>query len=355
MTKLQPSQSFTHAPAFRARTPLLVGLVGPSGSGKTFSALRLAAGMNRVSKGKIFGVDTENGRMLHYADKFAFEYVRFDPPFTPARYREVIEYCIANGATEIVIDSMSHEHEGEGGVLEMHDAELDRMAGQDWKKRERMNFTAWIKPKRERQAVIRALVRCPANIVMCFRAKEKIKLVSGKDPENLGWQAIAGDEYVFECTLKCLLPPGCDGTPEWHPEFSGEKALAKLPLQFRETFGGKNRPQLSEVIGEQLARWAAGHSTAPSAASSPSTTAVTAAEILGRYAACRDEVTFRQINELAQKHWPALTHKAELKKARDDAEARVARASKASPPGAEPSADERAEIERLERESARKS
>ena len=39
-------------------------------------------------------------------------------------------------------------HDGPGGLLEYHDAELDRIAGKtDWNKRDKCNFTAWIKPK----------------------------------------------------------------------------------------------------------------------------------------------------------------------------------------------------------------
>src|SRR6266849_4599710 len=77
------ARKFEDRPAVREATPLLIGLVGPSNSGKTFSALRLATGIQRVSGGDIWGIDTESRRMLHYADKFKFRHVPFGAPFGP--------------------------------------------------------------------------------------------------------------------------------------------------------------------------------------------------------------------------------------------------------------------------------
>ena len=65
-----PARTFEAKPAVRQKVPLLCGLVGPSGGGKTFSALRLATGMQQVSGGDIYIVDTEARRALHYADRF---------------------------------------------------------------------------------------------------------------------------------------------------------------------------------------------------------------------------------------------------------------------------------------------
>jgi hypothetical protein len=104
--------------AKRGAVPLLVGLVGPSSGGKTFSALRLATGIQRVTGGDIFVIDTESRRSLHYADQFKFRHVPFPAPFGPLDYLAAIEYCVKRGAKVVIVDSMSHEHEGPGGVLE---------------------------------------------------------------------------------------------------------------------------------------------------------------------------------------------------------------------------------------------
>jgi hypothetical protein len=257
------TRTFEDQPAVRERVPLLVGLAGASGSGKTFSALRLATGMQSVVGGEIYCIDTEHRRALHYADDFTFRHLPFEAPFSPLDYLAAIEHCVKQGASVVIVDSMSHEHEGPGGVLEMHDAALDRMAGDDHAKRQRMTFTAWAEAKTQRRRLINSILQLGVNAVCCFRAKEKIKIQRGKDPLSLGWMPIGGDEFVYEMTLNCLLHPASGGVPTWSPEMPGEKQMIKLPAQFAGVF--KQSQPLSEDIGTALAQWAAGDVEAPSA------------------------------------------------------------------------------------------
>jgi hypothetical protein len=266
------SRNFHHKPAVREATPLLVGLTGPSGSGKTKSALRLATGIVSVRGGKIAFIDTEANRGLHYAPapgeqadrergSYAFEHIPFAPPHGSEDYAEAIAFAaeLAAGGC-VVIDSMSHEHEGEGGYLELHEKELERMAGSDWAKRNRMTFAAWIKPAGLRRKLINKILQINCSFVFCFRAKEKLKIVPGKDPQPLGWQAIAGEEFVYEMTSRLLLPPGAAGVPSFDKE-AFEHNAAKMQEQHREMFvAGK---PLDEETGAKLARWAAGTTAAP--------------------------------------------------------------------------------------------
>lgn len=254
--------------AVREAVPLLIGLVGPSGSGKTGSALELAHGIQDVVGGDIGYIDTESNRALHYAkapmfsDKsraFKFKHMAFGAPFNPASYQQAIQAVIKAGVKTVVVDSMSHEHEGPGGVLEMHEAKLDKLAGNDYGKRERMTFLAWAEPKAERRALINFLLQQPVNFIFCFRAKEKLKMLKqdGKNvPVQQGWQPIAGEEFVFEMTLNCLLLPGANGVPTWNPDEKGEKQMIKLPEQFK----GICSPgrALSAQMGKELALWAKG-------------------------------------------------------------------------------------------------
>lgn len=250
------TRMFEDKPAVRERVPLLVGLVGPSSSGKTFSALRLAAGMQRVDGGEVFFIDTEARRALHYADRFAFRHVSFTAPFGSLDYLAAFEHCVAKGATVIIVDSMSHEHEGPGGVLEMHAAELDRMAGNDWKKRERMTMLGWQKPKAARRRMVNTALQMPVHFIFCFRAKPKLKIVKGKEPEPRGWMPIAGEELVYELGVRALLLPGADGVPEWSPKEPGEIETVKMPVWAHGMFPAS--VQLNEDMGAALAQWAAG-------------------------------------------------------------------------------------------------
>lgn len=250
-------RTFTHSRAVRSQVPLLIGLAGPSGGGKTYSALRLATGIQSVTGGKIFGIDTESGRMQHYATKFEFEHVPFSPPFNPLSYLAAIRHCYENGAKVILIDSASHEHEGQGGVLEMHEAEVERLSGGDWQKAERVKMLAWGRPKSERRALLNSLLQIPCHFIFCFRAKEKLKIVRGQDPIPLGYMPIAGEEFVFEMTVNALLLPGAGGVPEWNPTEVGERSMIRLPEQFRDLLLNHKGP-LDESLGEKMARWAAG-------------------------------------------------------------------------------------------------
>jgi len=259
-----PVRTFAVSDGVRSSVPLLLGLMGPSGGGKTFSALRLATGIQTIAGGDIYGIDTEARRMLHYADRFKFKHIQFDAPFGSLDYLAAIRQCVKAGAGVVIIDSLSHEHEGPGGLLDFHDKELDRLAGDDYAKRERVKMLAWQKPKAARAQMIAGILQLPANFIFCFRAKEKIKLVSGGKPVPQGFMPIAGDELVFEMTANCLLLPHANGVPTWRSDQVGEKMMMKLPEQFRGIFE-KEQP-LSEDIGAKLAAWAKGGTSIPAPA-----------------------------------------------------------------------------------------
>lgn len=258
-------RTFIDKPATRERVPLLLGLIGPSGGGKTYSALRVATGIQRVSPGEIFLVDTEARRGLHYADKFKFRHVVFAPPFGSLDYLAAIEHCVQKGAGTIIVDSMSHEHEGPGGLLEQHEAEIERLL-KAWKNasRDTVQMTAWAKPKAARRRMINTILQLPVNFIFCFRAKDKVKIAT-KEQRNAGEEAvasmgfmpIAGEEFVFEMVANALLMPGAGGVPTWYSKETGEKKMIKLPEQFRSLFGGQGVP-LNEEQGEAMAKWAAG-------------------------------------------------------------------------------------------------
>lgn len=255
------TRSFSAVAAHRDQVPLLVGLMGPSGSGKTFSALRLATGIQRVAGGDIYYIDTESKRSLHYADTFTFKHVEFVAPFGSDDYLEALRFCIKAGAKTVVVDSMSHEHEGPGGYLDFHGREVERMAGGDYAKAERVKMAAWIKPSAARRKLINGILQLNANFIFCFRAKEKTKPKQGGGIQELGWMPIAGDEFLFEQTLNCLLPPASKGVPQWTSEQVGERAMMKLPRQFERLFADK-RP-LDEDHGTGLAEWARGSIAGP--------------------------------------------------------------------------------------------
>lgn len=248
--------SFQFKPAIREQVGLLIGLAGGTGSGKTYSAMRLASG---IAGGKPFAViDTEAGRAKHYADQFKFDHGDLAAPFSPQAYAEAIFAADAAKYPCIVVDSMSHEWAGEGGVLEMHDAELDRMAGDDWKKREACKMAAWIRPKTDHKKMVQRLLQVRAHLILCFRAEEKIEMVKDEETKKMvivakrsltginGWIPVCEKSLPFELTTSFLLTADAPGMPK----------PIKLQEQHRNMFP-LEKP-VSEDSGKMVAAWAAG-------------------------------------------------------------------------------------------------
>ena len=244
--------TFQFRPAVRTATTLLVGIGGPSGSGKTYSALLLAKGL---AGGKpTVMIDTESGRGLHYADKFDYQYCKLEAPFGPDRYLEAIRDAHQAGAGCIIVDSMSHAHEGPGGLLEMHDTILTRMAGTDFKRREQCTFSAWIEPKKQHNLFMNGVLQVATHIIFCFRAKDKMALVKNErgkmEPVSLGWQPICSDRFEYEMTTLLMLPPRSKGVPDL------SASATKIPEQFDAVIR-QGRP-IDTELGEQFAAWAVG-------------------------------------------------------------------------------------------------
>ncbi len=242
-------------PAVRENLPLLIGLAGGTGSGKTLSAMLLAKGL---SGGQRFAViDTENGRAKHYADMFDFDVADLQPPFRPDAYTEAVKTADAAGYPVIIVDSMSHEHAGDGGLLDWQEEELDRLAGDDWKKRDRVKFTAWIKPKAAHKKMVTALLQTKAHVILCFRAEQKIEMVKNAQgkleviPKQSavgldGWIPISEKNLPYEATVSFLVVADKPGIP----------MPIKLQAQHRPFFP-LDKP-ISEEAGRLLAEWASG-------------------------------------------------------------------------------------------------
>lgn len=248
--------SFTHRPARRENTPLIIGIAGPTKSGKTYSAHRVARGL--ADGRPITMINAEGAKGHQYADEFDYTAIDIARPYRPERYTEALRYALNIDPTPavVIIDSASHMHDGPGGLLEYHREELDRLAGSDSKKRDRMHWTAWIKPKAAENQFIYTMLEANCHLILCFRAKEKIKIVKGVDPIDLGWQPIAGDRIAFETIFTLTLPPHCRGVPDL--------AISAMRKPFDTLI--PTGQALSEETGKALAAWAAG-GAAPAPAS----------------------------------------------------------------------------------------
>lgn len=248
------ARTFTISEAKRERCPLLLGLVGPSGSGKTFSALRMATGIQKAYGGDIVYIDTEARRSLHYAERFKFKHMDFAAPFGPLDYKAAIESAIAQGAGVVVVDSMTHEHSGVGGVLWQAEKTIEDK-GETHRKR------AWIEPKRQRRELNNYIIQQGAGVafIFCYRAMYKIDMTP-KTPVAIGYQPETTSPLMYEMVQQFLLTPGCNGIPELRSALDAERQIIKSPVQFQDWF--RDGQQLDEAIGTRFAHWALGDDAA---------------------------------------------------------------------------------------------
>jgi hypothetical protein len=246
--------SISFRPAKRESVNLLIGVAGASGSGKTYSALRLASG---ISDGAPFAViDTERGRSKHYADMFKFEVAEMEPPFSPAAYLEAIEAADASGYPVIVVDSMSHSWAGDGGCMDMQEAEFERLTKGKEERADAFKLLSWARPKQEHKRMLYGLLKVRAHVILCFRAEPKVEMKkeNGKTvivpKQSLtstdGWIPICEKSLPFELTASALLMPDHPGVPKW----------IKLQEQHRVMFPPETK--LDESAGRSIASWARG-------------------------------------------------------------------------------------------------
>jgi hypothetical protein len=197
--------TFKFDTAQRSDTKALIGLYGQSGSGKTYSALMLGRGLVGPH-GKLAMIDTESGRGALYADVIPGGYLRADlgAPFTPQRYIEAIEAAEKGGIECLVIDSMSHEWEGIGGVIEMAGA-IEARTGKS-------GLHCWKDPKGAHLKMLLKLLGTNMHVICCLRAKRKSRQVK----DDRGKTVIVKDDFaspkqdgdfIFEMTVHAEILP----------------------------------------------------------------------------------------------------------------------------------------------------
>jgi hypothetical protein len=257
--------TYEFRPAKREKVPLLIGVAGGTGSGKTMSALRLARGL---AGGKPFaGIDTENGRMNHYADLFPELHVaQITAPFRPDKYADAIQSAVALFPV-VIVDSASHEWAGDGGCLDWH----DELMGGDQKK----NLSAWIEPKKSHKRMVTRLLQVDAHVILCFRAEPKVEVVAGNKivpKQSLtgldGWIPISEKNLPYELTASFLLMADKPGVPMPIKLNEQHRSMVSLAVP------------LSEETGGLLGAWAAGEGTPVVGAAAEAATPGVAAPLL---------------------------------------------------------------------------
>lgn len=216
--------------AVRAGSKVVIGIAGPSGSGKTYTALKIARGM--VDDPKEIGLlDKEHRRGSLYADILDGKFLIADmfAPFSPSRCGQAIKEFQDAGIKVLIIDSGSHEWEGDGGCEEIA-ASGGKMAN-------------WKLAKSEHKKYMSILLQSNMHIIVCLRAREKTSFANPKEPQSLGLQPICEKNFMFEMTASMMM---------WN-EGKNQQFL-KMPEALRPIFGD-GLDYLSERHGKALIDW----------------------------------------------------------------------------------------------------
>ena len=235
--------------AERQGARLLIQLSGPSGSGKTLTAILLAYGLVDGDGSKVIGIDAENRRMSLNASPSTYEMVaqqlgrkkpvspfrviEFFAPFSPSRYIEAIDAACKAGAEVIVIDSTSHEWEGEGGCESIANAGNSKMPN-------------WKLAKKEHKRFMNFMLQCPAHIIACTRAREKTDFKDTSKPVSLGMQPIQEKNFSYEATVSLMM---------WNQ--GHDQTVLKCPSELQHIMG-RGTGYITAADGAALRAWVDG-------------------------------------------------------------------------------------------------
>lgn len=181
-------------PAQRKRAKLRLAIAGTSGAGKTYSSLLLASGI--APWNKIAIIDSENGSAELYAHLGEYSVLTLQPPYDPDKYVAAIKLAEQKGFEVIIIDSLSHAWNGEGGILDQQGKAADtKYKGNSW--------AAWRECTPKHNTLVEAMLKSSCHIIATMRSKTEYTQITenGKPTiKKLGMAPIQRDGMEYEFT-----------------------------------------------------------------------------------------------------------------------------------------------------------
>ena len=219
--------------AIRKSLPAHICLYGESSSGKTFTALKLAHGL--INQGeRVCVIDTENHRASHYDVDFDFDVINLEIPFSSSKFIEAINIIQNGGYKAIIIDSISHEWDGFGGVV--HTAENSQDKG----------LLAWGPAKKAHKKLMDCILSSKAHVICCAKAKDKLKQVKNDKGKteivSKGFLPIQEGTFMYDMLLNIKMVK------------NGEFKIMKCPKNLDLKINEKTK-YLDESHGKRIAEW----------------------------------------------------------------------------------------------------
>lgn len=237
--------------ATRQKAKIRLGLSAVSGGGKTYSAILIAKGLAGGSLDKVAIIDTENGSADLYAHMGNYSVITLSAPFPPEKYIEAIKECEAAGMEVIIIDSITHEWDGVGGLLEIH----GKMTGN--------SYTNWSSITPRHQAFINAILQSPCHIITTVRRKQDYEMTKDNNGkikvEKAGLKEVTREGFEYELTANLEIDTNHNATASkdrtglfvGKPSFVPTEATGKLIKEWCET-GQELQPPAPPTNGKPL-------------------------------------------------------------------------------------------------------
>lgn len=217
--------------AERHQVKLRLGLSGASGFGKTMSALLLAYGITE-DWSKIAVIDTENNSASLYSHLGNYNVLTLNEPYSPERYIEAINICEEQGIEVIIIDSITHEWQGAGGCLSIH----EKLGGR---------FQDWAKVSPRHQSFIDKILNSTAHIITTVRRKIDYSLDTNGNGRTTvikhGTKEITREGFEYELTVNF--------------ELINDKHLVSVSKDRTGLFMDKPEFVINSATGKKLKAW----------------------------------------------------------------------------------------------------
>lgn len=217
--------------AQRHQVKLRLGLSGASGFGKSYSALLLAFGITN-DWSKIAVIDTENNSANLYAHLGNFNVLALNEPYSPERYIEAIRACENASIEVVIVDSITHEWNGKGGCLQIHEKLGSR-------------FQDWAKVSPRHQAFIDAILQSSCHVITTVRRKVDYSMDTDMNGRakvtKLGMKEVTREGFEYELTVNF--------------ELINDKHLAKASKDRTGLFMDKPEFVINAATGKKLIQW----------------------------------------------------------------------------------------------------
>lgn len=237
--------------ARREKSYLRCGIAGKSKSGKSKTSIILATGLLEYyeshggihGNGRICVIDSENYSSLKYAmasdddirdDAYDFDVLHLAPPYTPEAYIKAIKEAAKEKYSVLIIDQISHEWDGQGGILSIHAEQCNENPKAN-------SFALWKQLSKRHDAFVEEWLAYPGHLICTMRSKVKHRFdKETKQVEKIGTRHIQRQDIIYDYDMMGMM----DGKHTLHMDESRCPAVD----------GGKF-PRPTKELAHMIAEW----------------------------------------------------------------------------------------------------